>query len=457
MSAPLLPIGPIALVALLVAGCFLFIYGLRGRRIGNEPRCRKCAYNLTGLTSGQCPECGSTTSGENVVIGTSRRRWRVLIAGLVLLSMSSTWFGVEVYRKAKVANWYAYLPTFVVIQRARADVPPAIAELARRYRTRTVGHEPVVELIPVALARQAAKPRTPVASRWTDFLAAAEAAGVLTEAQRERFFDQIVSVSIEFRPKVRQGERFSFSVRKRVVGSVYLDRGIHCWIRDATLRIGEWKKEFGDVGGGILSMRGLSSGTSGYFVPTDQLQPGTYAAEFEVTKTFVRGADPNATEPFLSIDVRLGGELSILPSDAPDSVRLVDDPALAEGFRQAIVISAADRWRGGRPKPGMVYADIAVVRSPPMDGAFQVIALVGEREIDAGTFTVKKAGRKGPAFSRRLGPIRAESFVPILRTSLEAARETPDIFKIWDGELRFEAVELPKPPASQKSQVPPNG
>ena len=188
MSASLLSIAPIAFATLLAAGCFLFIYGLRGRRVGSESRCGQCKYNLTGLTSAQCPECGATVSDNNVVLGTKRRR-----------------------------------------------------------------------------------------------------------------------------------------------------------------------------------------------------------------------------------------------------------------------------WRGGRPKPGMVYADIAVVRSPPMDGAFQVIALAGEREIDVGTFTVKKAGLKGAAFSRRLGPIRAESFVPILRTSAEAARRTPDIFEIWDGELRFEAVELPKPRASQKSGIAPDG
>ena len=52
----LLPV--VAGVSALVATIFLTI-GLRGRRVGTEPRCRKCGYNLTGTSEGKCPECGT--------------------------------------------------------------------------------------------------------------------------------------------------------------------------------------------------------------------------------------------------------------------------------------------------------------------------------------------------------------------------------------------------------------
>ena len=111
LSAPL-----VGLVATLVPGCFLFVYGLRGRWVGDEPHCRKCNYNLTGLPSQQCLECGTDVSGKNVVIGRRHRRWRALVPAPLLLLVSITGLGLGAYGQAKGINWYAYLPTFVLLQ-----------------------------------------------------------------------------------------------------------------------------------------------------------------------------------------------------------------------------------------------------------------------------------------------------------------------------------------------------
>ncbi len=39
------------------------------RRIGDEPSCRSCGYNLNGTTLLRCPECGSDISGTGVARG----------------------------------------------------------------------------------------------------------------------------------------------------------------------------------------------------------------------------------------------------------------------------------------------------------------------------------------------------------------------------------------------------
>ncbi len=57
-------------------------------RKGDTPFCGRCGYNLTGLTSPRCPECGSLLSKVPVVRGTlvierSLRIW--LVVGMLLM------------------------------------------------------------------------------------------------------------------------------------------------------------------------------------------------------------------------------------------------------------------------------------------------------------------------------------------------------------------------------------
>ena len=64
---------------------YLLVSGLRGRRVGDEPRCGKCDYILLHLESQNCPECGTEISAANTVIGQRKRRPGQVVAGIVLL------------------------------------------------------------------------------------------------------------------------------------------------------------------------------------------------------------------------------------------------------------------------------------------------------------------------------------------------------------------------------------
>ena len=66
------------------AGAVLLTFGLRGHKVDDFPYCRKCRYNLTGLTSERCPECGSLTAEVGVIVGRRRRQPRLIVAGLLL-------------------------------------------------------------------------------------------------------------------------------------------------------------------------------------------------------------------------------------------------------------------------------------------------------------------------------------------------------------------------------------
>ncbi len=73
----------------LIAGGALVAVGLRGRRVGDHPHCRRCGFDLHGLPVGfgRCPECGATVETAGGLIGSAtqigrrerRRRaeWRI--------------------------------------------------------------------------------------------------------------------------------------------------------------------------------------------------------------------------------------------------------------------------------------------------------------------------------------------------------------------------------------------
>ena len=65
----------------------LLWWGLRGDRSKGRWRCPKCWYDMRGsIAAGRlaCPECGYEARGERQ-LRKSRRRWRPIVAGLILL------------------------------------------------------------------------------------------------------------------------------------------------------------------------------------------------------------------------------------------------------------------------------------------------------------------------------------------------------------------------------------
>src|SRR5438552_5497377 len=85
---------PISLaIAALLSGVWLLVIGVRGRRVGDHPHCRRCGFDLFGLpnTSSRCPECGANlTVRRSTVTGARRSRSFSLGIGLLLALLSIT-------------------------------------------------------------------------------------------------------------------------------------------------------------------------------------------------------------------------------------------------------------------------------------------------------------------------------------------------------------------------------
>ncbi len=80
-------------VAIACAGIWLI---LRSRsKVGSEPHCGHCDYQLTGLTSNRCPECGRPFIQAGVTLGRNRGTARGFWLGLSFIVFSIIYFVIN--------------------------------------------------------------------------------------------------------------------------------------------------------------------------------------------------------------------------------------------------------------------------------------------------------------------------------------------------------------------------
>ncbi|MCP4251326.1 MAG: hypothetical protein GY778_30185 [bacterium] len=425
-----------ALAISLLVGLVLLLRGLRGRRIGDAPYCRKCGYNLTGLESDRCPECGRERVGRNVVIGRRRRRRASLIIGVGLILVSSTGLCALTYVRIRKIDPYPWYPKLVLVRLARFEDAQAVDELARRIGAGQLAANGVGSLIPVALDRQPPESTSLIRTLWRDLLGAVEQGGGLTSKQRERFYRQLVTLTMEFRPRIRQDDslvvHLSYSVDQPegVAGSLVIDTaGVH-------------------VGSGfqadlkppiiIDTFRGGGCRSSASFeVPGAGLAAGKHRFEFRARQSlYAEQRWGQSTSPVVSEAVTISGEITVLPIDGPGSVTLVEAPGLAAVLRQIMSIVArqpkSSPYRSGE-------IEVQVDGPTPIGAAFQVVAEVDTRSLFVGTMTFGRSEWHTESYTwpMPIAALAGEEWHLVLRPSVAAAEQTLDLFEVWDGELRF--------------------
>ena len=96
----------LGLVGLIVLARAVFADRSRGR-----PRCPRCWYLLKGIEGATCPECGHVARSQRALFRT-RRRWRVAMAGLVLVACG---LAVFVGERVQRHGWLGAVPTSAYI------------------------------------------------------------------------------------------------------------------------------------------------------------------------------------------------------------------------------------------------------------------------------------------------------------------------------------------------------
>lgn len=467
----------------LAFGLLLLILGIRGRRIGSEPRCRKCGYILTGSTSQVCSECGRTIDNRGVVFGARRRMRVVIVLSLLIVAAAGTFGGLDGYRQLQKVDKYRYYPFSWLIDGGHAGDLAALKELDRRVRADKLSNSQIQKLITEALTEQSGSSRAApaVIQLWVNMLETLSWTRHVSESQLYLYFDQMRQYSLVVRPHVLAGEPIPVQIRYRSFGPdqrllpAGQSREIDMHVSNARL-LAAHSGEPVLSGLPILPFRFHSRtspepvGVSGICgsakaaitaadLPGDAglesgiLTPGFYQLKCDLLEEVydygVITSDKPDVMPMHTRRLTLTTGFEVLTADAPDTVTLVADTELAEDIRSALQVNTPKAMLPFNPPSAgrtvLITTGMQWFGTLPIDVAFEVYARKGTNRWYLG----RTALRKSPVDNYNFSSIDA-SIVPreyglvdiVLRSSTAAARETVDIFEIWDGELVFKNVPL---------------
>ena len=437
----------ISLIILLIliagVGVFKLLRGLRGGRIGDEPRCRRCDYQLQGIESLQCPECGLPLSPSSVVRGKRYRRPSLATAGLLGLLVGLGAGAALAYVQVQQIDWITFRPTsWLIDDLSSTNVSTQQAswrELDRRISGAGISQHQTDRLVDACLAMQAQS--TPVPTIFGDMADAVShelLAGKLTDARRNAFLSHLMRLSLVVRPKAAGTLPYSINEQSRGPNHQPF------WYSEKTMstRIDGKAVGYPDAASMSGQMSGNAGGGIGGSVDLDEenLSPGPHVLQVECRLRFHTGSYGSLTdddEPFVKeIVTGLNAPFIKLPPNVVDPVKLLHDPSLGPALHSAIHLTRA-RLHGNRLSLSID------VQACPVDVAFDVFAVARSTETKIASVYFHKGGGSswytGGKLPRSAQPI-GKTVDIVLRSSPDAARKTIDMTQIWDGELRFTGV-----------------
>jgi len=141
-------------------GVVLLLWAVRGRKIDDHPRCRKCGYNLHALDrmDTPCPECGACVSSPRTIrIGSRKRRLKALALAIVLLVVTAPILSVKSYLAYSGTTWIEHAPYSVLRWQAKNADPAQrtqiVEELLERHQLGVVSDKQVTVFIEDTVAQ----------------------------------------------------------------------------------------------------------------------------------------------------------------------------------------------------------------------------------------------------------------------------------------------------------------
>jgi hypothetical protein len=449
----------------------MLVRGLRGRRVGDEPRCPKCEYNLTGHASEACPECGAPTTRHRIVRGVRRRNVVMIVTGAAMTAAILSMIGIGAYSRAQRINWYPHLPFDWVLRDARSGSPVALTELTNRYTANSLTGEQVDAAITAALVEQAAARPVRTQQAWIDLAAVMHRAGDLNPAQSQTFLRQAAPMKLEARARIRSGDPLPFHIiadsRAPTAAGMYsFQMNVLAYVDERPIY-----DDAGNYSGHSVS--GVNSGNRTHYFSTrtSGLTTGPRDLVVKFThKLFVGGTtDPAADTADYELGAGLTAPFTVLPADAPDPVRLLPlsklDPAAdiadvraSVGVRDVTcqVFDDPDRPQVSvHVDLGGFFAKIPggpateTRPSPPVAMAFEAfVATADGREHSLGYMAAPEGRNQSFGLGLTLPRFDDATVTVILRASADAARRSIDLYDVWDGTLTFKNVPVKRDPAA---------
>ena len=430
----------LAVLILLAFGLWLLRIGLWPRRQGDMPHCRTCDYNLTGLTSDRCPECGTGLDAQAVVVGLRHRRPGLAVAGVVLCLPALACLSLLLVR----VNWYGLKPTAWVIGDAQssgmATARRAWRELDHRDGKGSLKPSHRGRLIEAGLREQGAATPGPCMAEFVEYLGKCYAAGVLSDTQKTTFFQQGLWHSLRVRPRVLPGRKIPYGVQTqmRLPYSRFWRR-----ITGGDVSI-DGAPTGGNAGFGSKG-RGGTIGSSAQAAGCDV--PGRHMLKIVAHVALYEGDALEESTSRLCYESEIAVEASfdVLDAGAPDCTRAVDDPALTDRLAACITLRDFRVYSrpGGSASPFSVSGMVDVAGVLPLGIAFEVFGRFDDREVRLGSLACP-AGKSQHSFgvSATLEEPPGTTVDVILRASHEAAENSLNVFEYWQGELVFKDVPV---------------
>ncbi len=418
---------------LLLLGVWQLVSAYRERVDLNTPFCRRCAYNLTGLGSARCPECGVTLTREMIRHGRraaprGRIRSGYILSGIgVMLWVSGSLPAVQNFRLEQIK------PTDTLLKEIESDVQAtswrALSELGRRAKLGKLEDGELEQL--ADFVTDAVLDGGTYDYGWAlgDVLAGLAACNALPVDLLQRYGEARYEITAQTRPGICAGSRSALRVTLKESRP---DAWSH--LRAATIsdvRVGqravayECDRSWPQYGG--------SDGMHYIDCTFSPRRIGTQRLKADLTIDFGFGY-LNLPSCVLTAET----EIEVLPAEACDDVALVNGSELDASVRAAVHVPGASAC-GSSGRCLRIRVEGSAV---PVDCAFQVLAIIAGREIPRGTVVIRKPDQHDwlDCACTAVDVDVPDRIDVILRTDPDLARRTLDIVEIWEGELYFSDV-----------------
>jgi hypothetical protein len=424
-------IASVLMLILVILGMRLVVTGWRARCDLEYPHCRRCGYNLTGLTSPRCPECGTHLAPETVVQGWRRADLRRIGRGVLLIAIAGAVFGVSQIPYVRHFSRLSLRPTAVLLDDLesgdRTAIMQAAGELLRRES----------RLDADALKRIAAVARNRYVSGQASWnydalrvwLKPLADLGLLTAEDFRRIVEGGLRFEHRAREKHYQQDPFPFEVsviskqRGRtdlawLVGGAVAVVDVRCDGRSVAHTVEDcYEGDYRRTIRGLVAAGELSGDALHVHVAVDCYD--LFDVPIQVTQ-----------------DLTLEYTLVATPEEI---LRLRRSPELDARVQQVVKGASASACSGT-----CLTVELDIEGVPPIDCAFEVVAVVDGEEHVLGPLVLHANGqsREEGCLCTSLSETAPDSVDVILRSSRARACESFDLSEIWGGDLAFPAVAV---------------
>jgi len=340
---------------LLIVGLALLPIAVRGRVFATGQFCRKCRFDLAGLSveseHAKCPECGRSIVGKSTHRASLRRRsLKGLVISALLMVVAAILLGVNY--SGNTARIYAQFPDLFIVHLSILGDEDASDELA----TRLIRKPPVSDPLWERMIHNAMKAQANPDQQWEpifgEILGTALFTGRLSPEETVQYFRNAVETEFVIRDSIPQGSTEIVSRFLTTPGRVHAynndQTGKRLTITVMSTKVGtEQPRRYGadDAGKNLGSYQiGIPNQYSHWsYTSALRIEPVESQIDAEVGSTIQVDVhyqislsdDPNMkssgtpdTEPMLLEDLSITRDILVTDPQTP-LVELVDDAQLA--------------------------------------------------------------------------------------------------------------------------------